>query len=203
MVRRCREELLEEIVRLLRENPKTFEELQETLKIPRRTLYRYLKRLREEGLVISLGRGRGYCLTDYEALRRFYQKSLSVGDVFRVIPTCWKIVRGAVECPSKRGRTKLTIKAQNILLYTLQIVFIQSILSASTRRDMYEVEKVVHYLVEAVSELAWMSLNLSRESRSLRLKKVLKNLVNNILRKAFREVDGYDETVKKIASHLS
>jgi hypothetical protein len=61
---------------------------------------------------LSLGRGRGYCLTDYEALRRFYQKSLSVGDVFRVIPTCWKIVRGAVECPSKRGRTKLTIKAQ-------------------------------------------------------------------------------------------
>jgi DNA-binding transcriptional ArsR family regulator len=203
MPRRLREEVHERIIELLKGGPKTFEELQEVLQIPRRTLFRYLRILRDKGVVISLGRGRGYCLGDYEALRRYYQGSLSVRDVFPVIPVCREIVKGAVRCPSKMGKTKLAIKAQNILLYTLQIMFIQSILSASTRRDAHEVEKVVHYLVDAVSQLAQMNRELLRESRSLKLKEMLKASEGKILRKAFREVDSYAETVKRVASHLS
>jgi len=202
MPRRLREEIIESIIELLKESPKTAKELQESLQVPRRTLFRYLRILRNDGVVISLGKGRGYCLSDPEALIEFYRRFLKVGDIFPAIPACWRFVEGVITCPSKRGRAKLAIKAQNILFYTSQIIFIQSILAVSTLKDPYYTEEVLHYLAEAIFELARMNLELLRESRCHKLREALKALENDIIEKAFKEADDYAETVKRIAGHL-
>jgi|GEM_PF-5849865 len=199
---KSREELFKEIIKFINEEPRTFNEIQKKFGIPRRTLYRYLHELKMRKLVFSLGRGRGYCLSDPEAIKRLFTESLSVREVFPVLSACEMFVNGVRGCPSRKARATLAVKAQNILLKTLQIIFIQSILSASTRRDIYDMEKVVYHLAEATSKLAWMSITLSSMPRSIKLKKTLKVLERKTVKKAFREVDSYTETVKKIASHL-
>jgi len=202
MSRRLREEILGSIIELLEEGPKTAMELQESLQIPRRTLFRYLGILRDNGVVISLGKGRGYCLNDPEAVRRFFMKPFSVGEIFPVLSACGMFVEGAIGCPSKRARTTLAIKTLNILLHTLEIIFIQTILSASARRDVDDMERAIAYLAEAVSKLAWMSINLLAMPRTVKPRKMLEALSKKIVRKAFREVNSYAETVKRVASHF-
>jgi DNA-binding transcriptional ArsR family regulator len=136
MPRRYQEGIDNTVIYLLGDGPKTIGELQEGLRafgfqVPRRTLYWHLERLGGKGLVDHLGKGRGYCLGDPIALRKFYRKLLDSGENLLVIKMLQTFVEAAAGYPSRSIKTGLTIKAQKIILKAVQSTFISSILAAS------------------------------------------------------------------------
>jgi DNA-binding transcriptional ArsR family regulator len=197
------------VIHLLGDGPKTIGELQEGLRalgfqVPRRTLYWHLERLRGKGLVDHLGKGRGYCLGDPMALRKFYRKLLDSGEILLAIKMFQTFVEAAVGYPSRSIKTGLAIKAQEIILKAVQLTFIDSILAASAVKDEYEEEKVIHLLADLTSELARLSLRLLKESKSIKLRRMLSSQGDKLIEGIRGEARSYTKLyTKEYLSELS
>jgi len=202
MGRKPVKEYRERIIEALKEGLVKVEDIQEATGIPRRTIYNVLSEMKERGEVLHIGRGKGYILRSVEVYKKLYKESISAKEISLVVKACEGLVKDAITCPSKKVYEKLIRKAQKILIYTISILFIDSVADTYRIQSREEREALAEIVIEAFVDLFSLSLKLLDSSRNRVTWRMLKKLREKFMEEAFKEVDSYTETVKRVASHL-
>ncbi|MEM0079927.1 MAG: winged helix-turn-helix domain-containing protein [Nitrososphaerota archaeon] len=202
MGRKYREEIERRIISSLEESSKTLRELQEELRIPRRTLLRYIKRLRDRGVVMSLGRGRGYILGDPEAIANYFIKLLDGDKFYESIPFYDVFSDLAINAPTKRARRILSDMITDLipLVSLVNFLYTATTILADGGEDVEY--KAVNSMNKSNEMLLKTYLKILRRLRSSKPRAKLMNQKRMIGETALKLLKKIDETVNRVKSHV-
>lgn len=202
MGRKYRDDVEKAIITLLEESPKTLNELLNRLEIPRRTLLRYIRRLKDRGAVIHLGRGRGYALGDPEILANYLTRLLKGDKFYESMPFYSKIADLIVDAPTKRARRRLADVFTDLLLLASSLTFLYTVTVMMGGGEGEVESRAISSMNESYKTLAKACVKILREVRSPKLRMKLREYEKRVGELALEVLHEMNKTVKRVASHV-
>ncbi|MEM3589056.1 MAG: winged helix-turn-helix transcriptional regulator [Nitrososphaerota archaeon] len=202
MGRKYREEIERRIISSLEESRKTLRELQEELGVPRRTLLRYIKRLRIRGVVMSLGKGRGYILGDPEAITNYLTKLLDGDKFYESIPFYNVFIDLVVNAPTKRARRRLSDMITNLLPLTSILNFYYTSTKILMSRGEDAECRAINSMNKSNETLLKVYVEILRKARSSKLRAKLLSHKRMTGETVLKLLEKIHETVNRVKSHV-
>lgn len=202
MGRKYREEIERRIISSLEESRKTLRELQEELGVPRRTLLRYIKRLRIRGVVMSLGKGRGYILGDPEAITNYLAKLLDGDKFYECIPFYNVFIDLVVNAPTKRARRRLSDMITNLLPLTSILNFYYTSTKILMSRGEDAECRAINSMNKSNETLLKVYVEILRKARSSKLRAKLLSHKRMTGETVLKLLEKIHETVNRVKSHV-
>lgn len=135
MGRKIRYDIIMRICQSLQTGPKTARELCDLTGIPRMTVFRYLNRMKEKGIVIHYhGRGK-YALNDPEGILELMRENLRADEFYKVLENSQLLIEALSMGPRCGAFKKIAIMEISSLMLSLGFIFIDTILSCLKTGD--------------------------------------------------------------------